>query len=238
MESLIAIPRVKTLSLLHLIFLSGCAHHMPMSELKMYQEKRYSDGETQKTGYAHVIAGASASYAALPDPLVTRRGKVLYNPQPAGFVGMSSVFMRPLDSNFATSISYGLFTIGFDTTFELYPSKYDNLYFTAGFSGLPINYQVILQRRFLDGNPIGLSLGVQVKQLQLFYDPVERCSGFSCNGYSDNFVAFGPRATFVLSGNPNPAARQRAMIYTNISANYAPHAKLYYLNFGMAMVIH
>lgn len=177
-----AIFPVKIFTVLLFVFLSGCAHHMPMSELKMYQEKRYSDGETQKTGYAHAIVGASASYAALPDPLVTRRGKVLYNPEPAGFVGMSSIFMRPLDSNFATSISYGFFLIGFDMTYHLFPESEENLYLTVGFTNLPTNYQVILQRRLLDGNPLGLSLGVQVKQLQLFYDPVESCRSFSCIG--------------------------------------------------------
>lgn len=218
--------------------LLGCAHHAPMSELKMYQEKRYEDGETAKTRYAHAIVGASLSYFEPVSQLETNSGKILNEPSGAGWVGMSSIFMRPEDSNFATSISYGFGLIGFDMTFRLFPSLEDHLYLTVGFTNLPTNYQLILQRRLMDGNQIGLSLGVHVKQLQIWYSQYGPCYGFSCGFNYDRFIAFGPRATFILSGHPNPAARQRTMLYSNLSVNYAPELQLFYLNVGLSFVIH
>ena len=219
-------------------FLSNCAYHAPLSELKMYQEKRFSDGDTVRTRYAHAIATSSYSYLGNNRVLETRGGKTLFDPHGAFSMGMTSIFMRPDTTNFATSVSYGLFYVGFDMTFHLFRDKIDQMYFTVGFTSLPTFYQFILQRRLLDGNPLGLSLGMQVRQLDLAYSrSLEPCGGF-CLPDRASYFAFGPRATFTLSGNINPQTRQRTMIYGNFSVNYAPAIDLYFPNFGVALIIH
>ena len=216
---------------------SGCATHSPMSEVKMYQEKRFSDGDTVRTRYAHVVATFSKSDIGEMRNLETRDGSVLIEAKTAPVLGMASIFMRPETANYAISLSYGLFYIGFDMTFEVLPKHVSNTYLTFGFTNLPIYYQFILQRRLLDGNPFGLSLGFQLRQLEILHEPFEGC--YLCMiPERDQYLAFGPRVNFAISDNPNILTRRRAMLYGNISINYAPAIDLYFPNFGVALIIH
>ncbi|MCH8566818.1 MAG: hypothetical protein LAT67_01085 [Balneolales bacterium] len=154
MNYFIGTPVGSSLALIGLFMLfTGCLSHTPMSEIKMFHEKRGSDGTTSHNIYAHGIASLSGA-------LTSEFSHNEENIFKANQLQTHFIYMGTPESHTAYSIAIGS-GFGVDMTTQMFPRYSDNYYLTASLSGLRnASFQIIPQRRILDGNPIGLAIGM------------------------------------------------------------------------------
>lgn len=220
-----------------LVISSGCATHSPMSEVKMYQHHRVDVADTLRSGNARSLISGSYSPIGKKPEMVKQGGGKLLKPCTWPAFSTGKVYMRKEGAISAISYSVGLFTAGFDMTFDLFPNTIDNTYLTLGFSNRPDYFLAILQRRLFDATPIGLSLGFHVSHIVVMHErPKEVECRFCLEPYYDVFIAYGPRAPLALFGGRNPAGRPQ-MLFGNFSVNYVPTLDLYYPTFSLSVVL-
>lgn len=215
-----------------------------MSEMVMFQKKVESDGTVTYAGYGHAIAGFSFDnypVSGVTDYLNQKNGTSggyeLFLPVS---LTTNSILMIPSNPNYAFSLALG-FPIGVDMTVKVSPSL-----FATGSVGWseqqPLNWQLILQNRLLDGNPIGFSIGAMIVRHHVGYSGVDSepyegaCSvcGISPGNYIPS-TAIGVRSVLILRHYPNYETTDRVFLYTNAAYMYDTTMKLWYPKVGFSL---
>jgi len=212
------VVHLKTLLIcLFATILFSCAgiSHVPKSEIAMFQNKKLVDGSSVKTNYAHVYASGLLDFSDKSEILEKYPDwkKVGIGPT----VGTHSIFM--IGNKSAVSVFIGN-NLGVDFTLGL-PKQ---IYFTQSFNFM--TKQSILQRRILDGNPIGLSVGINYQNSILpVYDQVDRTADCSRNRYLycgtyHRRNTLGLRSVFTHSIQPRPQYKNKQMLYLSLNYSY------------------
>jgi len=140
-------------------FTSGCAIHSPMSELLMFNRKKYN-GKIYKARYSQAII--NYSYNSLPPSVIKR---FIHRKQPSydlknvdtdnrsPSISTDPIFLSSNEETMAVSVAIGL-NPGGDITFKLPYSNYATLALDV------IGTQEILQHRLVNSPWIGQSIGV------------------------------------------------------------------------------
>jgi hypothetical protein len=235
-------PQVK-FHILLLLLLSGCAVHNPMSEMVMFQKKVEDNGEVTYAGYGHAIAGYSADN--YPQQGVNTYLKQRYEStnqfnvaKPASLT-TNAIFMNPSYPNVALSVALGP-SFGVDMTVKVTHSL-----FATGSIGwndyAPANAQFILQKRLLDGNPTGISIGAILVRNHVGYRVIEADPGEGASGGGgispDNYIettSVGVRGLLLLRHYPGYETKNRIFLYANAAYMYDTTMKLWYPKLGFS----
>jgi hypothetical protein len=216
-----------------------------MSEMYMFKEKVVNDS-TYQAKFSQAIGHVSIEdyddkklnkYARSEDP--PDKGNS-YQGGSGGAIGTSPILMF---DKFSVSGSFGL-PPGVDATTEI-----GNDYYVTGNAGISYNQrfqgQVILQKRILDGNPIGLSLGGVFKKEEISveknigrqnWDDGYPPSMFQGTGPEEIYSSYmiGIRGLTMLS-LPTSYGTSRPFLYITGSYNYDLKIDMWYPKVGFAI---
>jgi len=227
-----------------MLLLSGCAVHNPMSEMVMFHKKVEKDGKVTHAGYSHAIASYSADnypHQGVDSYIKQRTGSTnQFNVHKPTSITTNAIFMNPWTPNFALSVALG-FPIGLDMTARLTKTL-----FATGSVGwseyTPANAQFILQKRLLDGNPTGLSIGAILVLNHVGYRVNESEPGEGASGgvgiSPDNYIettSVGVRGLLLLRDYPGYVTKDRVFIYANAAYLYDLSMKLWYPKVGFSI---
>lgn len=220
-------------------FISGCASHSPMSEMYMFKEKEAKDGRIYDAKYSHALASITADF--YPQKKVEDFAKkqrelaegLYYDYQSIPTFTTNSIFISESLKNVAFSLAVGN-AIGFDSTIEL-----DNSYYLTSTINISEKPQggFILQRRLLDGNPTGLSIGTRVD----FKHQNIRIVGYDCSLCfpAEEFYSTSIGMRLVLTKTYiTPYQTSRLFFYLTGSVNYDITMNLLYPRIGVSLGIY
>ncbi len=223
-----------------MLLLSSCAVHNPMSEMVMFQKKVERDGTVRYAGYGHAFVGTSIDkypISGVTDYLNRKNGRTNeYEHMKVSSLTTHAMIMDRSNRNFALSIALG-FPLGLDLTTKLTHSLY-----ATGSVGLswykPFNWQFILQRRLLDGNPTGLSIGAMVVSNHFSYSAERLPDEDSCKYCKSPYISttsVGVRGVLVMRMEPQYETTDRVFFYANAAYMYDTTMKLWYPKVGFSI---
>jgi len=233
-------------SIVLVLMLSSCTtySHMPHSELVMFQEKELKSGERTNTRYAHGIASGTFDVSDEGELLSSQTDfdSAVQGPS----VATHLIFMNSAGTSFSAAIGNG---IGFDATFPVFSKFMNQAYLTQTFSftnPAKPSLQTIIQRRFYDGNPFGLSVGMN------YHFKYNRRSGFEgiradCPGSSSSVEAchdfiprhsIGLRSAMSFSVQPVDQRPTKQMLYGAVNLNYDLTFGFIYPMLSVSLVLH
>lgn len=228
------------LILLSSVFAS-CAIHEPMSEMVMFQQKKSLSDSTYYSKYSHALA----SYAKdlTPEKAVLDRlghytesdGTKHKNDYMTPEVATTSfIFLHEKHKELGVSISISsvLFGSGADFTHNIFEQYY--LTGAIGLSPVP-QTQIILQRRILDGNPIGLSLG---PVLNLSNRYISTYNGSWIGGSKELYTASLGLRSVLMVAQMADYGEPRLFLHSSFSYNYDLALKVFYPKVGVSIGIH
>ncbi len=220
-------------------FFASCAIHQPMSEIVMFQQKRSHSDSTYFAKYSHSLASFNGDYlseSAVLDYIGSNyedEDDLEY--ERSGSITTNFIFLSEEYQEFGLSIALAplLYGSGLDLTFNVF----EKFYMTAagGMGYQEPQFQFIFQRRLLDGNPIGLSVGAvwRKNSRTIGYN-----NGSWIGGYSNFYTSsFGVRSVITLSpirGYGEP----RVFFYGTGSYNYDITLKAFYPKIGFSVGIY
>lgn len=223
------------------VCLASCAIHQPMSEMVMFQEKKALAGASYYAKYSHSLASVNTDQPLEPALIHYTREhypeeRELSYSNPLSLT-TSLIFLNKKHEKLGISLAIGplIMGTGIDATYNV-SGKY---YLTAaggmarGFSDFQC--QFILQRRLLDGNPWGLSVGAVVRNRY-------RHIGITIDYLGEEHIAFytqsvGIRSVLTLSpitayGSP------KLFLYGTGSINYDVTLNAFYPKIGVSLGIY
>jgi len=232
------------------LLLPGCAIHAPMSEMVMFHDKggysaRYSHAIGSFTGEMYG-ADKINEYARSTKPLGKNSE---YHKEKEAEISFTTnaIFMFEDTDRFAFSLSLGM-PPGADLTVKL-PAKF---YFTgtasygASLSNSESNlnqFQVILQRRLKEGNPLGMSLGINWNR-QVVVAPYD----VENEGYStiysglDNYTSFKTNSLGIrgvmMASNTDDYGSASTFLYLTGSYNYNFAMDIFYPKIGVSVGVY
>ncbi len=231
------------LFLITVFLLQGCALHAPMSEMYMFKDKKVNDS-TYQAQYSHAVGnitiegydeGQLNKYARTKDP-PDENDK--YQGGGGIALGTNPIFMF---EEFSISTSVGL-PPGVDVTTGMGKNFY-----VTGNAGLSFNRklqaQLILQKRLLDGNPVGFSIGGIFRKAEVAVDktfgrdegseyPPSMFHGMGPEEFYSSYVT-GVRGLLMLS-LPTNYGSSRPFLYLTGSYNYDLKIDMWYPKVGVA----
>ncbi len=220
---------------------ASCAIHEPMSEMVMFQQKKSLSDSTYFSKYSHAIASYTKDLT--PKKAVLDRlghyteddGEKHENGYMTPEVATTHfIFLHEKHKELGVSIAISsvLFGSGADFTHNIFGHYY--LTGAVGFTPVP-QTQLILQRRLLDGNPIGLSLGT-VLSLNNRY--VSTYNG-SIIGGSEELItsSLGIRAVLMAAERADYGAA-RFFLHSSFAYNYDFALKVFYPKIGVSFGVH
>jgi len=216
---------------------------MPHSELVMFQEKELKDGERVKTRYAHGLASAAFEFSDESTLLANQSD--FDNVAVGPYVGTHLIFMRQNGAAFSATVGNGF---GLDLTLPLIHDIYITQSFSHGlaFENFQSSLQTIIQRRLYDGNPVGLSIGINYQLKNSRIDGFPRFRD-DCPGYASYFVAchnfiprhsIGIRSVMTFSFQPRDHIPSKQMLYGAVNLNYDLSFGFFYPMLSISTVIH
>jgi hypothetical protein len=220
--------------------LTGCAMHAPMSEMVMFHEKESPEG-SYNARYSHALGSFTMhrydpeAFETYVDNNLSAQGDTTLWPQSTEFgITSNAIFMFEQTDRVAVSLLAGL-PFGADATLKLPADIYlsgvgafDYNNFLNNLRGF--QSQLILQRRLLDGNPVGASLGISWKNANLIvpYDAELESVSRGCIACGIRVLghykvlqsqSLGIRGVFMIS-KPTGHGQSRPFLYLTGSYNY------------------
>jgi hypothetical protein len=211
-----------------------------MSELVMFQNKVERDGSVSMSDLSNRFLSFSMDKhpkAGVTDYLDKRLGPgVEYMVYGRGSLATHSVYVESAKRDRAISLVIGV-PMGVDATVQLFPKTFVTGSVSANFRS-NLNGQLILQRQLIEGNPVGLSLGVMLIRNNVGYD----YTIFGEDNYSINFTpswyistfSIGPRSVFLFKDARYNSA-EPAFVYLNAAYLYDTTMKVWYPKIGFSL---
>lgn len=223
-----------------IFFAAGCAIHSPMSEMLMFHEKATMDGETYQARYSHTLLSVTTNiyaereflqYANRYYPLNSDES---YDYQPPQSVVTHAIFMSDKTDKVVLSLVFGN-ALGADATAKIAGNSY--LTGAVNYTGEPQGL-LIVQQRLLDGNPVGLSLGVSVVRNYQIIGVDGNWHCVFCFPSKEFYTTSAGIRTVLTLTHPSPAKTARMFLYATGSMNYDFTMKFFYPRVGIALGWH
>lgn len=234
-----------TFKIIFVVFLSflsaSCAIHQPMSEMVMFQEKRAHSDSTYFSKYSHSIASASTDHF-LESEIVKYARENYSEDRELGYDNPSSlttnlIFLNQNHQRFGLSIALGPLVMGtgIDATYNIFEKYYLTAAGGMGRDFRDYQYQFILQRKLLDGNPLGLSIGTVFRNRYRYVGiPVNYLGADNIDFYT---TSFGLRSVFTYSPITEYGS-SRLFIHGTGSFNYDVTLNTFYPKIGISIGIY
>ncbi|MEQ8525805.1 hypothetical protein [Gracilimonas sp.] len=229
------------LGLLLSSFLTSCAIHQPMSEMVMFQQKKALSDSTFFSKYSHSIGSFSSDHfleSAVLDYIgynsQSERKKQYGNPFA---LTTNLIFLNENHQNLGFSIALAplIAGTGVDLTYNVFGKYYLTAAGGMGRDFRDFQHQFIFQRRLMDGNPFGLSLGaVWRKNYRYVSITTESVFGSSQDFYSQSF---GIRSVFTLSPISEYGS-SKLFLHGTGSFNYDITMEAFYPKIGISVGIY
>lgn len=220
-------------------FFASCAIHQPMSEMVMFQEKESSYDSTYFSKYSHSIGSFSSDHF-LESAVLDHVG---HNSQSGGekhygnpfSLTTNLIFLSEKHQKIGFSIAIGPLIMG--TGVDLTYNAFGKYYLTAaggmGRDFRNYQYQFIVQRRLLDGNPVGLSVGAVLRNNYRFVSIDAEHIDYQ-DFYSNSL---GIRSVFTFSPITNYGS-SRLFLHGTGSFNYDIKLNAFYPKIGVSVGIY
>lgn len=205
-----------------------------MSEMVMYSPKKVmNENQKEEKYYSRFSFGVSAQTDFLDKSALRRyankeghEGPIYDHDSTPVTAGLVPIFMFDKNEKFAFSITAGFF-FGVDATFKLY----EDYYLTGGYTAFG-GGQVILQKRVLNSNSKGASVGVFFDYLSQATD--SGCYSLCLGPYEDDIFyvnVIGLRGNFLATENE----KNRSFMSVNTKIGFLVETQSPYLSVGVTL---
>ena len=229
----------QTLFLSLLVFLfASCAIHQPMSEMVMFQQKKALDDSSYYSKYSHSISSINTDLFLESEVVKYTRDNNSSDKKngygnPASFT-TNLIFLSPKHKRIGYSFAVEplIYGSGIDATINIFGQYYFTTAVGMARDMRDPQYLFILQRRLINGNPTGLSIGAVFRR-RFRYDGVD-VNYITSNNPGFNTTSFGLRTVFTYSPITEYGS-SRLFIHSTGSLNYDLTLNAFYPKLGISI---